>query len=100
MEMTKKGMGMTGIVDAEQRIVGIYTDGDLRRTLEKGVNVHDTRIGDVMTRNPKTARADMLAEQAPQIMQRHKVGALIIVDDDNRVTGAINMQALLRAGVV
>jgi len=100
MEMSKKGIGMTGIIDDKNHIIGIFTDGDLRRILDKGVDVHDTRVIDVMTKDPKTAKAEMLAEEALQIMQKHKVNALIIVDDEQKVIGALNMHALLRAGVV
>jgi len=100
VEMSKKGIGMTGITDEQNHIIGIYTDGDLRRTLDKGVDVHDTKVVDVMTQNPKTARAGMLAEEALQIMQKYKVNALIIIDDDQKVIGALNMHAMLRAGVL
>lgn len=99
VEMTKVGIGMTGVIDEDERVIGIYTDGDLRRTLDKGIDVRNTGVTEVMTRDPKTARADMLAEQAVQLMQKYKITSLLIVDDNNRAIGALNMHALLRAGV-
>ena len=100
IEMTKKGLGMTTVVDGENRIKGVFTDGDLRRALDTAPNVHDCRIVDVMTGNCQTARADMLAAEALQIMQEKKINALPIVDDEQRLAGVINMHDLLRAGVV
>jgi arabinose-5-phosphate isomerase len=100
LEMTQKGLGMTAIVEADDRLLGIYTDGDLRRTLDQGVDVHTTRIGAVMTRNCKTARSGILAAEALSIMEAHKINALIIVDDANRVLGVLNMHDLLRARVL
>ena len=77
LEMTQKGLGMTAIVDAENKLMGIYTDGDLRRSLDHGVDVHTTRIGSVMTRNCKTAKANILAAEALSLMEAHKINALI-----------------------
>lgn len=100
VEMSKKGLGMTCIVDSQQRVIGIYTDGDLRRTLDRCIDVHGTKIKEVMTPNPKTARADMLAEEAVRLMQEHKINQIVITDSEKRVIGALSMHALLRAGVV
>ena len=100
LEMTRKGLGMTAIVDAEQHIVGIFTDGDLRRALDLGIDVHTTGITKVMTRGGKTVHAEQLAAEALQLMQAHKINALLVVDNDQRVVGALNMHDLLRAGVV
>lgn len=100
VEMSKKGLGMTCIVNRDQRVVGIYTDGDLRRTLDRGIDVHGTKIAEVMTPNPKTAKAAMLAEEAVRLMQNHNINQIVIVDEDGRVIGALNMHTLLRAGVV
>lgn len=100
LEMTSKGLGMTGIVDKENRLCGIYTDGDLRRTLNQGINVYTVKIKDVMTRTPKTTHPDKLAAETVQMMQRLKINGLYVVDENHCVLGALNMHDLLRAGVL
>jgi len=100
LEMTGKGLGMTGVLDATGKLAGIYTDGDLRRTLNKGADVYNAKISDVMTRNPKTCRADQLAAEIVQFMEQSNINGLMVVDADQRVQGALNMHDLLRAGVV
>ena len=100
VEMTNKGLGMTAVIDDQQRLTGIYTDGDLRRTLDSDLDVRNCRVSEVMTRGCKTARAELLAAEGLQIMQQNKINALLIVDDDQRVIGAINMHDMLRAGVM
>ncbi|KPQ28090.1 MAG: arabinose-5-phosphate isomerase [Marinobacter excellens HL-55] len=100
LEITRKGLGMTTIVSAKGELTGIFTDGDLRRTLDKSADVHKTLIRDVMTRNGKTIRADHLAAEALNIMEEMKINALPVTDDDGNLVGAINMHDLLRAGVI
>jgi arabinose-5-phosphate isomerase len=100
LEMTGKSLGMTGVLDAGGKLAGIYTDGDLRRTLNKEVDVYNAKISDVMTRNPKTCRTDQLAAEIVQLMEKHNINGLMVVDAENRVQGALNMGDLLRAGVV
>ena len=100
VEMSRKGLGMTAIVDRNDRVRGIFTDGDLRRTLDASLDIHSTRIEAVMTPDCITARADMLAAGALQLMQKNRINALLIVDDAHRLSGALNMHDLLRAGVV
>ena len=100
LEMSRKGLGMTAIVDDNKRLAGIFTDGDLRRILDNRIDVHSTGINEVMTRSCITANADMLAAQALKIMQDRKINGLIIVDEDGRPVGAMNMHDLLQAGVV
>ncbi len=100
LEMTSKGLGMTGVTDGGQRLCGIYTDGDLRRTLNRGDDVYTVKIRDVMTRNPKTTRPDRLAAETVQLMRSANINGLFVVDDDHRVLGALNMHDLLKAGVV
>ena len=100
LEMTEKGLGMTAVVDAGNKVIGIYTDGDLRRTLDQGVDVHKTKIGEVMTKDCKTARANILAAQALSMMEEFKINALIVTDDDNTLIGVLNMHDLLRARVM
>ena len=100
LEMTRKGLGMTAIVDAQDQVVGVYTDGDLRRTLEHGIDVRTAKIVDVMTTGGKTVKADHLAAEAVQLMEKHKITALLVVNEAGKLVGAIHMQDLLRAGVV
>ncbi len=100
LEMSRKGMGMTTIVNDRFQLMGIFTDGDLRRTFKKGVDLYNTRIDDVMTRNCHTIARSTLAAEALQIMDSQKINALVVTDEDNRVLGALNMHDLLRAGVV
>ena len=99
-EMTQKGLGMTAVVDAAGKVVGLYTDGDLRRTLEQPLDLQQAKIADVMTRNPKTIRADELAVAAVEKMETLKINGLLVVDDNNTLVGALNMHDLLKAGVV
>ena len=100
MEMTRKGLGMTAILEADGRLAGIFTDGDLRRTLDRPIDIRLTTIDEVMTLHGKTARPDMLAAEALKIMEDHKIGALIVVDENDYPVGAFNLQDLLRAGVM
>ncbi len=100
MEMTAKGLGMTAVVDGQGRIAGIYTDGDLRRSLDQGVDVHDARVGEVMTAGGVTIMQDSLAAEAVQLMDERKINALLVTDTDQQLVGALNMHDLLRAGVV
>lgn len=100
LEMSKKGLGMTAIVDADQSVLGVYTDGDLRRTLDKDIDIHTAKIADVMTKNCKTLRENILAAEALNYMQQYSINDLLIVDDNNKLIGALNMQDMLRAGVI
>jgi arabinose-5-phosphate isomerase len=100
VEMTRKGLGMTTVVDGEGRLLGVFTDGDLRRTMDKEMDIHTTPIGEVMTRDCLTVRPGMLAAEALQIMEQHKISALVVVDDRKELIGALNMHDMLRAGVV
>ncbi len=100
LEMTEKKLGMTAIVDADSRVIGIFTDGDLRRMLAKNLDVHKTLITEVMTANCAVISKDILAAEAMQIMERKKINALIIVDQQHRAIGALNMHDLVRAGIV
>ncbi|MGM0525328.1 MAG: KpsF/GutQ family sugar-phosphate isomerase [Pseudomonadota bacterium] len=100
LEVSRKGLGMTAIVDEKGRLAGIFTDGDLRRILDNRIDVHTTRINEVMTRSCVTASADMLAAQALKLMQDRKINGLIIVDPEGRPVGAMNMHDLLQSGVV
>jgi arabinose-5-phosphate isomerase len=100
MEMTQKGLGMTVVVEADGRLAGVFTDGDLRRTLDRGTDIRQASIDEVMTAHGKTARAEMLAAEALKIMEDHKINALVVIDQHNRPVGALNMHDLLRAGVM
>ena len=100
IEMSAKGLGMTAIVDNQGLLAGLFTDGDLRRILEQRIDIHNTPISKVMTRNCTTAKAAQLAAEALNIMERKRINGLIVVDDNNRPIGALNMQDLLKAGVL
>ena len=101
VEMSRKRLGMTAIVDGEGRLLGLYTDGDLRRSLDDDdVDLRSTRIETVMTRAPRTIDADALAAEAAQLMETHKINALLVLDAERRVVGALNIHDLLRARVV
>jgi arabinose-5-phosphate isomerase len=100
IEMTTKGLGMTAIVDGEGRAVGIFTDGDLRRCLDRDIDVRAAKIADVMIPGGKHIAPDRLAVEALNLMEEKKINALLIVDHDERLCGALNMHDLLRAGVV
>ena len=100
LEMSRKGLGMTAIVDADDHVLGVYTDGDLRRTLDHGIDVRKAKITEVMTKGGKSAKADWLAAEAVQLMEKHKITALLVLDDSGKLAGAIHMHDLLRAGVV
>ena len=101
VEMSRKRLGMSAIVDADNKLLGLYTDGDLRRTLDDAsIDVRATPIAKVMTRNPKVIDADALAVEAAQLMEAHKINALLVIDSERRVVGALNIHDLLRARVV
>jgi arabinose-5-phosphate isomerase len=101
VEMTRKGLGMTGVVDAEQRLLGVFTDGDLRRTLDDaGLDFRATNVARVMTRRPKTIAPECLAVEAARLMEDYKIHAVLVVDADQRLVGALNIHDLLRARVV
>jgi arabinose-5-phosphate isomerase len=100
LEITTKGLGMTAIVDQSQQLLGIFTDGDLRRTLDQGIDIHATKMQDVMITGCKTVQPEILAAEALHIMEQHKINALLVVDGKNRVVGALNIHDLFRAGVV
>jgi arabinose-5-phosphate isomerase len=100
VEMSKKGLGMTAVVGSDGHVAGIYTDGDLRRTLDGSVDIHTTRVDAVMTPDPVTVGPALLAAEALRIMEERKINALLIVAADGALTGALNMHDLLRAGVV
>ena len=99
LEMTAKNLGVVAVVDEDMHFKGVYTDGDLRRTLEKEVSVHDS-LSAVMTHGGVSVAPDCLAADALNIMQQKKISAMIVLDEDGRVTGAFNMHDLLRAGLV
>lgn len=99
VEMTRKGLGMTAVADDGDALLGVFTDGDLRRALDQGVDVHQVTMAEVMTRHSKTITSRMLAAEALQIMEAFKITSLVVVDD-GRISGILHMHDLLRAGVV
>ena len=100
LEMTRKKLGMTAVVDAAGQLTGVFTDGDLRRCLDHDLNFAVTRIGAVMTRSPRTVSEDALAAEAARYMEEHKVNGLLALDAHGQLVGALNMHDLLQAGVV
>jgi arabinose-5-phosphate isomerase len=100
MEMSRKGLGMTAVIDSHGKLAGVFTDGDLRRAVDKGVDIYHAKVGDLMTRNGRTVGPDDLAAEALRLMETHKINALLVVDEQNVLVGALNMHDLLRAGVV
>lgn len=100
LEMTEKKLGMTAVIDETRRVMGIFTDGDLRRMLEKNLDVRVTRVANVMTHPCTVIASDMLAAEAMQIMETKKINALLVVDENRRLQGALNMHDLLRAGII
>lgn len=100
LEMTRKGLGMTAVVDAENRPVGIFTDGDLRRTFEKGVGIEGVLIRDAMHTNPYTITPEQLAVEAVKMMEQKKINGLLVVDQQGVLVGALNMLNLLTAKVI
>jgi len=100
LEMSRKGLGMTAVVDERRRVLGVFTDGDLRRAFDRQIDVHQTRMHEVMTKNPKVAQPRMLAAEAVHLMETHRITALPVVDADGVLIGALNVHDLLRAGVM
>ena len=99
-EMTRKGLGATAVVDAQGRIAGIFTDGDLRRLIEAGRDLRDLRAGDVLHPSPRTVRADALAVDAADLMEQHRITSVLVVDADGLLVGALNSNDLMRAKVI
>jgi arabinose-5-phosphate isomerase len=100
LEISRKGLGMTAIVDTSQHVLGIYTDGDLRRALDQPGDLRTRRMGDVMTANPKTIAPRRLAAEAVHLMETYKITQLLVVDERNVLVGALNVHDLFRAGVM
>ena len=100
LEMSRKGLGMTTVVDDARHVLGVFTDGDLRRALDRQLDVHATRMSQVMTPNPRVARPRMLAAEAVHLMDAHRITALPVVDETGTLVGALNVHDLLRAGVM
>jgi arabinose-5-phosphate isomerase len=99
-EMTGKGLGFTAVVDEQGRAAGIFTDGDLRRLIERGADLQSLSAADVMHRSPRLVRADALAVDAAQIMEQHRITSVLVVDEQGRLVGALNSNDLMRAKVI
>ena len=100
VEMSTKGLGTTAVVDGDDRVAGVFTDGDLRRTLDRHDNLQQLLIDEVMTASCVTVRPELLAAEALALMEQRRINALLVVDENERLIGALNMHTLLRAGVV
>jgi arabinose-5-phosphate isomerase len=100
LEMTRTGLGMTAVVGDDDRIRGVFTDGDLRRAIDGGQDLHNSKIDDVMNPGAKTVRPDTLAAEAVRLFETHAITALLVVDEDERLVGAFNIHDLLHAGAM
>jgi len=100
LAISKGGLGMTAVVDAQQRIQGIFTDGDLRRAFERDVDLKSVPVTAVMTANPRCIGVDKLAVEAVEMMERHKINQLLVADSEGRLQGALNMHDLFQAKVI
>jgi len=100
LEISKKGVGMTAIVDSETHVLGIYTDGDLRRTLAQKQDFNTITVRDVMSANPRCINPDALAAEAVQVMEEFNISQMLVVDEQNKLVGALNMHDLLHAKVI
>jgi arabinose-5-phosphate isomerase len=100
LEITRKGMGMTAVVDAERRLIGLFTDGDLRRAMEHNADPRGTTVDAVMTRAPRAVRPEALAVEAVEIMESRKSTQLPVVDADGRLVGALNIHDLFHAKIL
>jgi len=100
MEISRKGVGMTAIVNAGQHVLGIYTDGDLRRTLAKKLDLNVTPVRSVMSADPRCIGPDALAAEAVQVMEQYNISQMLVVDEQHKLVGALNMHDLLHAKVI
>ncbi len=100
MEMTEKGLGMTAVVDDDGAVLGVFTDGDLRRALDRGVDVHTTAMREIMHADCKTVAPEVLAMEAVHILEENKITSLLVVDGNERLVGALNVHDLFRAGIM
>jgi arabinose-5-phosphate isomerase len=99
-EMTGKGLGFTAVIDVDGRVLGIFTDGDLRRLIERGADLRSLRAADVMHRGPRLVRADALAVEAADVMEQHRITSVLVVDAEGALVGALNSNDLMRAKVI
>lgn len=100
MVMSSKGFGMTTVMDTHGNLLGIYTDGDLRRSIDKGIDIRNAIVGDLMNRNPKMLRENMLAAEALKIMEDSKINVLLVSNEQNELAGVVKINDILRAGVI
>lgn len=100
LEMTRKRLGMTAVVDDTQHVIGIFTDGDLRRVLAKSLDIRTLKVFDVMSTDPRCISADKLAVEAVEMMQTHNINGMLVIAEDKTLIGALNMLDILRAGVI
>lgn len=100
LEITQKGMAMTAVVDAQETLLGVFTDGDLRRLIEKNLNLSALAIGEVMGKHPRTIKPEQLAVEAVEIMETHRINQLLVCDANNKLVGALHIHDLTRAKVI
>lgn len=100
MVMSEKGFGMTTVVDQRQQLLGIYTDGDLRRSIDKGIDIRTARVGDLMNTQPKSLRESTLAAEALKVMEQSRINVLLVMDEYNQLVGVLKVNDILRAGII
>jgi len=100
VEMTRKKLGMTTVIDLAGKLIGIFTDGDVRRAFDHNADIHDTKVENVMTKSPKTIKSDMLAAEALHLMESYKITSLVITNTDHEPHGILHIHDILRAGVI
>jgi arabinose-5-phosphate isomerase len=100
LEMSRKGMGMTAVIEADRRVAGIFTDGDLRRTLEKPIDLRATEVEKIMTERPRTILPSRLAAEAVKLMEDYRISQILVVDEEYHLVGALNTHDLFRAMVI
>ena len=98
--MSRKRLGLTAIVDDDRKVVGIFTDGDLRRALDRRLDIHKSKMADVMTRGCRWIGPNELAAEAVLMMEKHSINGLLVLDESGNLVGALNVHDLLRAGVM
>lgn len=100
MVMTDKGFGMTTVMDTNNNLLGIYTDGDLRRSIDKGIDIRSVKVGELMNTNPKSLQDNTLAAEALRVMEQTKINVLLITDEQKNLVGVLKINDILRAGVI
>jgi arabinose-5-phosphate isomerase len=100
MVMTDKGFGMTTVMNTQNQLLGIYTDGDLRRSIDKGIDIRTAKVSELMNPNPRSLRDTMLAAEALRVMEETKINVLLVTDEQQNLVGVVKINDILRAGII